>query len=348
MRCVCTFFLTFADSMRHILTLLGIVLVTAVAARAQGVDEFYDQNPTQDYTTRQRTTGCMDQPQGFDPNLWVFLCLGQSNMEGNAQAEDVDMQPLSPRFMMLSAVDMPKQGRRKGEWYVAYPPLCGEHYGLSPADYFGRTLVQQLPDSIRIAVINVAIGGASIDLYDETRRETYLATAPQWLRNKCLPYDDNPYRRLMQCAVQAQQHGVIRGILLHQGCTDNGQRDWPQRVDTVYTRMLRELHLQAEDVPLLVGELMSQQDGGACWLHNSIIATLPLTIPTAHVVPSLGCEGKPDHLHFTAAGYRELGRRYAQVMLPLLTRPQGTPPSETPQTGRHRHHHHHRRGGAER
>ena len=51
---------------------------------------------------------------------------------------------------------------------------------------------------------------------------------------------------------------------------------------------------------------------------NKTIANLPKTISTAHVVPSAGCLGRPDHLHFTPAGYRELGKRYAETMLPLL------------------------------
>ena len=51
---------------------------------------------------------------------------------------------------------------------------------------------------------------------------------------------------------------------------------------------------------------------------NAIIAGLPGVIPTAHVISSAGCEGRKDHLHFTPAGYRELGKRYAEVMLPLL------------------------------
>jgi hypothetical protein len=41
-------------------------------------------------------------------------------------------------------------------------------------------------------------------------------------------------------------------------------------------------------------------------------------IPTAHFVPSDGCAGRPDHLHFTPAGYRELGARYGLKMLSVL------------------------------
>ena len=45
---------------------------------------------------------------------------------------------------------------------------------------------------------------------------------------------------------------------------------------------------------------------------------LPETIPVVHVVSSEGCEAVSDRLHFSAAGYRELGKRYALTMLELL------------------------------
>jgi hypothetical protein len=50
---------------------------------------------------------------------------------------------------------------------------------------------------------------------------------------------------------------------------------------------------------------------------NAIIADLPKAVPTAHVISSKGCEARRDRLHFTPAGYRELGKRYAQKMLDL-------------------------------
>jgi enterochelin esterase-like enzyme len=51
---------------------------------------------------------------------------------------------------------------------------------------------------------------------------------------------------------------------------------------------------------------------------NKIIATLPKTIPNSYVISSKGCTAEPDFLHFNAAGYRDLGRRYADKMLSLL------------------------------
>ena len=175
--------------------------------------------------------------------------------------------------------------------------------------------MEKTPENISIGVINVAVGGCSIDLFDEDKSQAYIAKSAGWLQNFCKEYDNHPYQRLIEMAKIAQKHGVIKGILLHQGCTDNGQQDWPERVKVIYERMLKDLGLEAEACPLLVGELMSQQENGACELHNTVIATMPLVIPTAYVVPSLGCKGNFDHLHFTADGYRELGRRYAEVML---------------------------------
>jgi hypothetical protein len=51
---------------------------------------------------------------------------------------------------------------------------------------------------------------------------------------------------------------------------------------------------------------------------NKIIATLPQQIPNAYVIPSSGCTSAPDKLHFDAAGYGELGKRYGLKMLSLL------------------------------
>ena len=255
-----------------------------------------------------------------DPDFHIFLCFGQSNMEGNGFVEPEDTVGVSERFQMMAAVDMKTQGREKYKWYRAVPPLCREHTALTPVDYFGRALVEQLPEKIRVGVINVSVGGASIDLFDEDKTANYIEGQPDWLKNICEEYENAPMRRLMECAKKAQKEGIIKGILLHQGCTDNGQENWPERVKVVYERMLKELNLNAEECPLLVGELMSREDGGACWAHNALVDRIQETIPTAYPVSSLGCEGKSDHLHFTAKGYRLLGRRYADVLMGVVNR----------------------------
>lgn len=251
-------------------------------------------------------------------NFWIFLCFGQSNMEGFPGIEDQDKGPVDERFQVLAAVDFPKQDRKKGNWYPAVPPLCRPNTGLCPADFFGRTLVSNLPPNIKVGVVNVAVGGCKIELFEKDTFQAYAATAPNWMTNIIRIYDGNPYQHLVDMAKLAQKDGVIKGILLHQGESNTGDKEWPNKVKGIYENLLKDLNLKAEDVPLVAGELVPADQHGACASMNKIIDDLPKTIPTAHVVSSTGCPARPDHLHFTPAGYRELGTRYGQTMLPLL------------------------------
>ena len=252
-----------------------------------------------------------------DPNFHIYLCFGQSNMEGSAEIEEQDRQ-VDSRFLVLQPVDCPELDRKKGQWYPAVPPLSQCGVGLSPADYFGRTMVKHLPDSIRVGVINVAIGGCDIRLFDKAVYQDYDATYPEdWFINKVKDYGGNPYEHLIQLAKIAQEEGVIKGILLHQGETNNGDEQWPSYVKTIYNNMLEDLSLNADAVPLLAGEVVGSGQEGVCAAMNAIIAKLPETIPTAHVISSNACAVKPDKVHFNSAGVRELGGRYAQKMLSL-------------------------------
>ena len=253
-----------------------------------------------------------------DKNFYIFLCFGQSNMEGFPGVPAEDKTSVSDRFQMLAAVDFPELGRKKGNWYTAVPPLCRPTTGLCPVDYFGRTLVEKLPPQIKVGVVNVGVAGAKIEVFDEANFQSYAATAPVWMKRIIDAYGGNPYQYLVDLARQAQKVGVIKGILLHQGESNTNDLEWPNKVKTIYERLLKDLNLKAEDVPLLAGEVVAADQHGAAATMNHVIDTLPKTIPTAHVVSAAGCEARPDHLHFTPAGYRELGKRYAETMMPLL------------------------------
>lgn len=256
--------------------------------------------------------------QARDENFYIFLCFGQSNMEGFPGIPKEDTLDVSPRFKVLAAVDFPALERKQGEWYTAVPPLCRPRAGLSPADYFGRTLVGALPEKITVGVVNISVGGCKIELFDKATAESYAATAPAWMKGMIAAYDGSPYQRLVDMGRLAQKAGVIKGILLHQGESNAGDADWPKKVNAVYESLLHDLDLKASDVPLLAGEVAGADQHGAAAGMNEIIARLPQVIPTAHVVSSKGLPIHPDHLHFTPEGYREFGRRYANTMLPLL------------------------------
>ena len=253
-----------------------------------------------------------------DPNFHVYLAFGQSNMEGNAEIEAQDTANVSPRFKMMAAVDMASKGRIKGNWYTAIPPLCRENTGLNPCDYFGRELVDKLPETISVGIINVAVAGCSIDMFDEDKSQSYLSTAADWLKGIASLYQNHPYNVLVELGKKAQQDGVIKGILLHQGESNTGDPNWPNNVKKIYDRLISDLNLDPTKVPLLVGEVVNGDSGGACAAHNNVIANVPNVIPNSYVIKSNGLPSKGDGLHFTASSYREFGKRYAETMLTIL------------------------------
>ena len=257
-------------------------------------------------------------PDSADPNFQIYLCFGQSNMEGNATPEAQDYENVPERFQVMAAVNFSNPKREMGKWYTAVPPICRQGTGLTPADYFGRTMCENLPEEVRIGVIHVAIGGTSIKGFMEEYVADYVAGEADWFKNIMSNYDNNPFRRLVDMAKKAQQYGVIRGILMHQGETDGGMGNWTENVKKVYERLLSELNLSADNVPLLAGETVQSNLGGACGGFNKVIATLPNVIPTAHVISSKDCPQRGDGLHFTAEGYRIIGKRYAETMLDIL------------------------------
>lgn len=253
-----------------------------------------------------------------DPNFYIFLCFGQSNMEGAAQPEPQDLEGVSDRFLLMPAVDDPARNRKMGEWCQALPPLCRPNTGLTPVDYFGRILTENLPENIRVGVIHVAIGGIRIEGFMPDEIANYVKNAPGWMVGMLKAYNDNPYERLVTLAKKAQQDGVIKGILMHQGESNTGEPDWANKVQSVYDHLLGDLQLKPEEVPLLAGEVVQANGEGQCIAMNKQIDELPKTLHTSQVISSTGCSNGPDKLHFDAAGYRELGRRYGEKMLELM------------------------------
>ena len=253
-----------------------------------------------------------------DENFYIFLCFGQSNMEGNARPEAQDLVSPGPRFLLMPAVDDPQRGRKMGEWCEAVPPLCRPNTGLTPADWFGRTLVASLPENIKIGVIHVAIGGIDIKGFLPDSIPSYIKRAPQWMKGMLAAYDNNPYQRLVTLAKKAQKDGVIKGILMHQGETNTGDPQWARMVTEVYDNLCGDLQLKPEDVNLYAGNIVQADGKGVCIGCKKQIDELPQTLHTSQVISSDGCTNGPDRLHFDAAGYRELGCRYGEAVARFL------------------------------
>jgi hypothetical protein len=242
-----------------------------------------------------------------DPNTWLFLLIGQSNMEGMPQPEAVDKEE-NERVKVLAYNNCSNLGRTYNEWYTAVPPLHSCYAGLGPGDYFAKALADAFPN-VTIGLVPCAISGVDIDFFvkgvvSERRDEFQIPPDNHWT---------GAYEWVMERATLAQQMGTIKGIIFHQGESDTGDPAWPGKVQGMVTNLRTDLGLG--NVPFLAGELLY---GGCCDYHNTLMPQLPTLIENAHVISASGLNGA-DAAHFDLAGQRELGARYGAKMVELLS-----------------------------
>ena len=251
-----------------------------------------------------------------DPNFHIYLAFGQSNMEGQANIESQD-KTVDKRFQVLWTTNETNCGKKLGKWSDAVPPLASCSSKLGPADYFGRTMVEKTDSQIRVGIVDVAVAGCSIQLFDSPVSQSYMNQQAGWFKQRVEAYGGKPYERLIEMAKKAQEDGVIKGIIFHQGETDAGDGQWPSKVKKVYDNIIKDLGL-GNDVPFLAGEVLrSGSSKGA----NNNIAKLPQQSKNFYVISSEGFNqalGDGQNVHFTSQEYRDFGKRYAEKMIEVL------------------------------
>jgi hypothetical protein len=287
-----------------------------------------------DITLPPQDDGLPEDPSPAEQNFHIYLAIGQSNMQGPGAIEDQDRRGISDRFRVLNVLAETYNGenRAAGQWYKAVPPLIipdrnltnylGLQTGLSPADYFGRHLMENTPETISIGVIAIASGDLALAAFDKTRaRDYYDGSASSTAKQGMDKYNKNMYASLIEMARIAQELGVIKGIIVHQGETGAGLTGvgWGDLLKTIYDDILADLGLAANSIPILVGQTYN----GGAGKTGGDLNNIRNFIPNAYVISSAGCAGRVgangqvDGVHFGSAGLRELGTRYGAKMLEL-------------------------------
>ena len=262
-----------------------------------------------------------------DPNFHIYIAYGQSNMGGTADAQSADKVENS-RFKIFATQKCSGKGRNTlGEVYPAVPSLFNCGNTISVADWFGRTMADSMPD-VTIGIVPVAVGGASIKLFDQDQYASYLSTAEDWLQNYAKEYasDGNVTKTIIDIAKKAQQVGVIKGFIFHQGETDGGYPDWPKIVKKTRDDILKALDMSSDTVPFVAGELLRE---GCC--YSDRVSKLPNTMDNTYYASSedLGGNGV-DRYHFSHDAYVEFGKRYAAQMLKAINRAPVEPVPQQP------------------
>lgn len=233
--------------------------------------------------------------------FYLFLLVGQSNMAGRGPMTDADQIPHA-RVLMLN---------QAGAWVPAADPLhfdkpkaVGVGLGLTFAD-----AVAAAHPEVTIGLIPCAVGGSPIDSW----QPGYFYNATQ-----SHPWDDA--LRRAQLALGA---GTLKGILWHQGESDATREfaeGYAAKLQALIARM--RAALGAPSVPFIVGQMGRFE--GSPWNDYKIQVDrahreLPEKLARVAFVSAEGLKDKGDKTHFDTASYRELGRRYADAYLRLVS-----------------------------
>lgn len=269
-----------------------------------------------------------------NPNFHIYIAYGQSNMAGNGDIVPAeDQEKYSEKFLMLASHSANAKERsgtttqsiKMGEWYPAIPPMFHAFEKLSPADYFGRAMVDSLP-GVTVGIIPVAIGAVSIRAFDKDQYQAYFANDGKdivnwgWTKD----YDNNPPGRILELAKKAKEVGVIKGFIFHQGESDGTDANWRKTVYKTYKDIIDALELDENEVPFVAGELMNDPTGNSgkgscCYSKNGGIAELKNNFKKFGLASSKDLQGNgKDPYHFNRESVIELGRRYCSEMLKLI------------------------------
>jgi hypothetical protein len=161
-------------------------------------------------------------------------------------------------------------------------------------------MLEAYPAGDTIGLVPSALSGKPVETFMKGLPESQY----QWILSRA------------QAALDAG--GVIEGILYHQGESNCGQEDWPQKVANFIQDLRKDLRLSEDSAPMLAGELLYSGD---CARHNPLVHRIPEHLANAYVVAADGLEmatGDPWRLHFSREAEIELGQRYAARMRAAL------------------------------
>jgi hypothetical protein len=224
-------------------------------------------------------------------NVWIFVLAGQSNMAGRGIVEPQDTLP-NARILTSN---------RNNEIVVAKEPLHFYEPNLTGLDCgvsFASRLLKNAPGKVTILLVPAAVGGSSSQqwLDDSVHRDVKLLT------------------NLKQRVEFAKQHGVVKGILWHQGEADADSKFIPgydQRLEKLFAQL--RSYCDNPTLPILVGELGSYSENPIHWnLINEAIHRYAEKDLNVRVVATGDLSPKEDRIHFNSAGQRKMGERMAE------------------------------------
>lgn len=227
----------------------------------------------------------------------IFVLMGQSNMAGYGELLPQDTI-LVPKILKL-----PTLYDKKLDWKPAAHPL---HNRLS-SDRFGlglpfAKLYLKKHKGVTVGIIPVAWGGAPIDNINKGSKV---------------------YNDFLTKAVYARKHGVIKGILWHQGESDTVDETLANSYEQKLLKMIKDVRtdLGIPELPFIVGNLAEFYGTGKdhCAPQRvkqinkvkNALKNLPTKGVNIGFAESTGAKSIDHHMvHFDRDSYILLGKNY--------------------------------------
>lgn len=231
------------------------------------------------------------QENKIDPDFHLYLLIGQSNMAGRAPIDSMSKE-INPQIFMLD---------KNNNWVPATDPVHFDKTvaGVGPGIAFAKEMIKG-NSKIKIGLIPCAWGGSAINVW---RPDSAYLTG-------------HPYNDAIARTKAAMQTGVLKGILWHQGESDNNTQSiqlYMEKLKVLIARL--RMQFNNPTLPFVAGEIgfFGKSTG-----INNVLDDVPNNVANTATVSADGLTDKGDQTHFDTRSARELGKRYAEAMKKLL------------------------------
>jgi len=232
---------------------------------------------------------------GDGPTFHIFMLMGQSNMAGVADKQASDNNT-DERLKVWGGCNQPAN-----QWNTANPPLndCPGEKGwnlstsVDPGIWFGKTLLEALPEGDTIGLVGTAESGESIT--------TFIAGGSH-------------HQMILNKIAAVKDAGHFAGVIFHQGESDCNSGSWPGQVVQLYNEV-KEAWGVDYDVPFILGEIPAGNAG--CFSHNDKVHQAADQLPMGAWISQEGT-AILDQYHFDHPSVVLMGTRYGEKMIEML------------------------------
>ena len=243
----------------------------------------------------------------------VYLLIGQSNMAGRGELLEEDYAEI-PNVYLLDSEGNPVPAKNPMNIYSTIRKADNQQL-MGPGASFASTVTAQTGRKV-LLVVNARGGSAIAEWAKGTTTSIKVGNATT---ATSLSFYSEAVRRTQQ----AMEYGALKGILWHQGCSDQSNTSYMTLVSALAKNLRNDL---GADVPFIVGQLGDWRSSSVNFntniknISNYLIYSDWVSSHGGVPIVTAESDGQPDLTdpHFNRASQITMGKRYAQKILKMV------------------------------